>query len=437
MAATPGLPPGVRALFPAPGARGACVDPGLRIEFWRAAGEPAPSVGDAGVIAVYDSASSEVMARIDLAATTFTRRVGGLDLNVERPVYVDGDAVVIVLPRRLEHGHEYSVTIEDNAIHAPSGQALAVEAASGWRFTTRAAPAANLAALRVAADGTGDVCSLQAALDLISEPAAGPSTIGVAPGVYHELLRLRDRNDVTIEGDERQTTVVSATNNERLNPGTERRALVAFEHVRGLTLRAMTFQNSTPQDGTQAEALRLQDCQRCVVRDMILRSLQDTVEWSGSIYARDCLIEGNVDFVWGDGSAYFDRCELKTVGRAGAIVAARNPASAYGFVFVDSRLTSEPGISGQLLARVDASVYPASNVAFIDCELGPHLAPEGFRVSGGDGSALRFWEYSSVDPSGRLVDTSHRLPAARQLSQQEAESLRDVSVVLDGFAPKQ
>jgi pectinesterase len=58
------------------------------------------------------------------------------------------------------------------------------------------------------------------------------------------------------------------------------------------------------------------------------------------IYAEDCTIAGNVDFVWGTGTAYFARCEIATKGRRGYVVQARNPADAYGYVFVDSRFTS-------------------------------------------------------------------------------------------------
>ena len=115
----------------------------------------------------------------------------------------------------------------------------------------------------------------------------------------------------------------------------------------------LTIHNVTPQGGSQAEALRLQSCDKCVVRNADILSLQDTLLWSGRVYAKNCYIAGNVDFVWGTGVAYFDACEIKTVGQAGAIVQARNGASAYGYVFVDSKLTADPGVTGQVLARID------------------------------------------------------------------------------------
>jgi hypothetical protein len=47
---------------------------------------------------------------------------------------------------------------------------------------------------------------------------------------------------------------------------------------------------------------------------------------------------------------------------------------------------------------------------------------------------LRFWEYGSVDPDGNPVDVSLRAPFSKQLTDEEAEPLRDPVTVL-GFDP--
>ena len=172
---------------------------------------------------------------------------------------------------------------------------------------------------------------------------------------------------------------------------------------------SLTIHNLTPQGGSQAEALRMQNCDKCSVRNADIISLQDTLLWSGRIYARDCYIAGNVDFIWGTGAAYFDHCEIKTLGRKGYNVQSRNAEGGYGYVFVDSKLTSDPGISGSFLARIDTGQYPASHVAYIDCELGSHIDPVGWQVTGFASPALRFWEYGSKDPSGAPIDVSQRL----------------------------
>jgi pectin methylesterase-like acyl-CoA thioesterase len=179
----------------------------------------------------------------------------------------------------------------------------------------------------------------------------------------------------------------------------------------------------------------MQRCEQCVVRDADILSLQDTLLWSGHIYARNCLIAGNVDFVWGTGTAYFDRCEIKTLGRAGYIVQSRNDASNYGYVFVDSKLTSDPGVTGNVLARIDSSVYPASHVAFVNCQMDKHISAAGWAVTGGGTGQIRFWEYQSTDLAGQALDVSRRLAGSKQITASQAATMRDAKAVLGGWQP--
>ena len=83
--------------------------------------------------------------------------------------------------------------------------------------------------------------------------------------------------------------------------------------------------------------------------------------WDGTIYAKNDLIEGNVDYIWSSGAAYFDSCEIRTINRSGGvIVQSRNAAATYGYVFVNCKLTSDSASTGIALARIDAVGYPAS-----------------------------------------------------------------------------
>jgi pectin methylesterase-like acyl-CoA thioesterase len=210
---------------------------------------------------------------------------------------------------------------------------------------------------------------------------------------------------------------------------------VGFDGTSGLVIENLTIHNTTPQGGSQAEALRLQGCDECVVRDADIVSLQDTVLWSGRVYAKNCYIEGNVDYVWGTGAAYFDGCELRTVGRTGVLVQARNAPGAYGYVFVGCRLTADAAASGNMLGRIDASVYPGSQVAYVDCEM-TNVAPAGWTITGAlPTTALRFWEYGSHDASGNPVDVSQRASGSTPISASQAATLRDPASVLGGWKP--
>jgi pectin methylesterase-like acyl-CoA thioesterase len=425
-----GLPPGVSALFPGPNARDICIDAPLALSF-----PSTPRLGRSGKIKVMKM-SGEMAASIDLAAQRGTENISGTSYNISQRAYVDGNDVTFVLPARaLAYGQSYYVTIDAGAISLASGGSFSISDAQAWRFSTAAAAPSGGARLSVALDGSGAFCSLQAAFDAVPAGNSSPVTIEVGVGKYYGIVHLGTKNQITVHGADRQRTLIAGVNNETLNGGTAKRALFGVDDVRGLTIENLTIKNLTPQGGTQAEALRMQRCEQCVVRDADIWSLQDTLLWSGRIYARNCLIAGNVDFIWGTGTAYFDRCEIRTVGRAGYIVQARNDASIYGYVFVDSKLTSDPPLTGNVLARVDSSVYPASHVAYIDCQMDKHISAAGWTVTGGGTSALRFWEYHSTDLAGQALDVSRRLAGSKQIDQNQAAMMRDPKVVLGGWQP--
>lgn len=424
----PGLQPSATAmgpLFPANGATDVCPDVSLRLRF-----DDEPRVGS-GKISVFEAGGAQPVASVDVAAAQTRQTVGGAPLVFPQPVFVVDHEVIVGLPAPLRYGTSYTVKVDAGAIRGSGG---ASGLAGEWQFSTRSGPPADASQLRVALDGTGDFCSVQSALE--AAPSGG--TVQVGAGFYHELIHVSGKVGVTLRGDDRKTTVILGVNNERLNGGTANRALVNIEKSAELTLERLTIHNLTEQGGSQAEALRLQDCDKCVVRDAAILSLQDTLLWSGRIYAKDCYIAGNVDFVWGKGAVYFDGCEIKTVGRKGYVVQSRNTPEGYGYVFVDSKITADPGVTGIVLARIDVSAYPGSHVAYINCQMGNHIAPEGWTITGGlAGSSLRFWEYQSTDTSGAPLDVSRRHPSSRQISADQAATMRDPSQVLGGWAPPQ
>ncbi|MBN2576710.1 MAG: Ig-like domain-containing protein [Deltaproteobacteria bacterium] len=432
---TAGLPAGVTALFPAPGATNVCPDPPLRITF-----SGAPTLGTSGKIQVHGS-SGTVVASVDMAASTITDTIGGTDLVLLRPVFVDGNAAVVYLNNQaLAYGQTYYVTVDAGAVKPPGGGTLSITGSTAWRFATAAAAPGNLSTLSVALDGSGQFCSVQGATDALPANNTAAATINVAQGTYHEIMRVYKKSNITISGADRAETRIVGTNNsnqQSSNPngaGTANRCLLSFESANGLVIENLTIKNLTPQGGSQAEALRLKSCDKCIVRNVDLWSLQDTLLWDGRVYAENCLIAGNVDYIWGTGAVYFNKCEIRTVGRSGVIVQARNAAGAYGYVFVDCKLTVDSASKDNMLARIDVSVYPGSHVAYINCQM-TGVAGAGWTVTGGGStSQLRFWEYQSTDASGNPLSTSGRT-GGTQIGASQAASMRDPTVVLGGWQP--
>ncbi len=417
-------------MFPPPGATEVCPDPSLRFRF-----DAPPVLGSSGEIRVHDATNGSVVASINMGLPEITDNVGGSSFKQPRPVYVHGNEAIFVLPSAgLGYGKTYYVTMDSGVLSGPDGAIPAITDDNEWRFSTATAAPANKSSLRVAVDGTGQFCTIQGAVNA----ATTGTNISVGESAYYGVVYFTDKADLSIVGDNRDTTIIAGVNNNNLNSGTRARALVGLEHVSDFLIENVTIENQTPQGGSQAEALAMLSCDKCIVRNTTVRSLQDTLLWSGRIYAEDCLIEGNVDYIWGTGTAYFNRCEIKTVGRKGYNLQARNGADNYGYVFVDSKLTSDPGITGDVLARIDVTRFPSSHVAYIDCEMGGHISPAGWAITGGGSTAsLRFWEYKSRNPQGGLIDTSGRASGSRQLSDSEAAQMRAVANVLGGWDPTQ
>jgi len=425
------FPPSVTELFPVPGSSDVCVDVPLTITF-----AVTPSIGQSGTIRIYAKSNpNSVVDSIDVAAGSYSDTVGGQSRNLVRPIFIDGkSAVVYFHQHKLAPSTTYFVNVSSGAFVDAQQKPIGTVTDQSFTFTTGPAPVAS-SDTHVDRTGTAPFCTIQGAFDAIFNDGAA-RTITVAPGTYHELLYLSAKKNLTLRGADRTGTVIQYPNNDKLNAGTSARPLFFANGSTGLRIETLTLHNTTPQGGSQAEALRVA-ADQVTLRSVTLKSLQDTLMSSGKVYIVDSYIEGNVDFIWGNGPTYIERSEIKTVGRAGAIVQARNGSANYGFVFVDSKLTADPQVSGQVLARIDATEYPASNVAFINCQMtaiaskGWTITPDGTTATG----QLRFWEYQSTDPSGAPLAVGGRVSASKQLTAAEAASVRDKATVLGGWTP--
>jgi hypothetical protein len=438
-----GLPAEVTGVFPAPGATEVCADAQLRIGFAVAA-----KAGKTGRIQVWqttglDGGAPAVVDSIDLAAGGYSKLVGGKSFFYW-PVVFEGNVATIILHGPLPAGGTYDVTVDDGVFVDGAGTPLPGITSPGvWSFSTTATAPTAKPALSVALDGTGDTCTVQGAIDLVPAGNTTPITITLGRGTYRELVYASNKSYVTLRGEDREQSIIAYANNESCNKGTASRALFTLNAGGNWVIENLTIHNQAPAIGTnaQAEALHVAAAGKVIVRNANIYSLQDTLLLDGQVYLADSLIKGNVDFIWGTGTAYFDRCEIRTVARAGYNVQARNSAATYGYVFVDCKLTADSAaITGHYLARTnfsDPSGAPACHVAYVNCQMGSHIDPKGWlvAVSGVDNSQVRFWEYQSRDLAGAPLDVSQRISASQQIDEATAAAMRDVTVVLGGWNP--
>lgn len=251
--------------------------------------------------------------------------------------------------------------------------------------------------------------------------------IQVRRGVYPEIVRVKPgQNRITVRGEDRQGTVIAFTNNELLHSQSSNRALVLVE-ADDFILENITLHNTTPLGGSQAEALKV-DADRVILRDADFISYQDTVMLNGRVFVTNCVIAGDVDFVWGYGTAFIEHSEIRALA-PGYNVQARNPSGNLGYVFVDCALTSTPGVTGHFLGRTGKA---DDHVAYIRCRMDSHIAPAGWS---GESPGLGWREYGSTSLDGHPLDVSQRV-ASHQLSDRQADYWCDPAFVLRGWNPR-
>jgi hypothetical protein len=412
------------------GETGVCGDHPLSLEF-----DQPVLVGKTGRVNIYNS-GGKLVDTIDMAANPQVRVAGG-SAFAYYPVIVNGNIASIYPHVSLGNNDAYYVLVDAGVVTDTLGAPFTgISNPDQWRFAIRAdGPAAGSPALTVAADGSGDFCTVQGAIDFVPTNNTQPVTITVQAGTYTEIVYVPSNKPfITVRGESRDASVIQYPNNNNLNPTTATRAMFGVD-APDFTLENITLRNTTPHGGSQAEAFRGNN-QRILLNRVSLFSFQDTLLLQGTGFVTDSFIEGDVDFMWGTGSVYFQNCELKAATAGGYYTQIRNGQGQGGYVFANSRLTSEPGVTGMYLARIDPTVFPYSQVVYLNCAMGAHVLPAGWLLNNANvAPSVEFWEYGSTDLNGALLNVGQRAPFSRQLAAQEAAQWLDPAPLLGGWVP--
>lgn len=301
--------------------------------------------------------------------------------------------------------------------------------------------------------------SLAAAL--ADAPARGPYRVWLGAGTWTEKLAIRTAN-VEIVGEDRRASRIRCDAAAGLKDpdgkpwGTFGSATLTVT-APGFRAQNLTIENGfdpveearrsgvTLGDwpgGQQAVALALapgSDGARLHAVDILGR--QDTLYVESEARFDHCLVTGTVDFVFGGGRALLADCDIRSRLRpptqpAGGVIAAPSTRAdrEAGLIFDRCRLTAEPGVPAACVylgrAWRPTRGFPDGRygdpqalgmAAYIDCPMGPHIAPTGwtemgFNAPGGTRSALqpenaRFYEAGNRGPGAKGVRRSRPLDA--------------------------
>jgi polygalacturonase len=302
--------------------------------------------------------------------------------------------------------------------------------------------------LYVAADGTGDFYSIQRAIDAAS---ANGALVLVAPGTYREVLTV-DKSNIQLRSANKDAskTVVVMDKSAGANGGTLHSATVNVT-ADNFFAENITFQNdfnATHQQvpvGSQALAL-LVTGDRAVFHNVRLLGNQDTV-YAGNRpcdieektcilsrqYFSDCYVAGNVDFIFGDSKAVFDRCEIHSTAHAGGFITAQSkhyPEQDSGYVLNKCKLIADAGVTGTVF--LGRPWRPYATVVYLNTEMGSHIDPAGWREwHPGETHSLDTAYYAEFNSTGPGANHDHRDAHTHFLTPEQARQY-EPSVFLRG-----
>jgi len=287
----------------------------------------------------------------------------------------------------------------------------------------------------VAKDGSGDFQTVQAAID-----AAGPAgaVIRIRPGTYEEKIVI-DKAKIQLRGlgaDPSQVVLTFHLSSGTAG-GTYKSASTTVNgddfYAENLTFEN-TFSRSKPlSEGSQAVALRVTG-DRAVFRRVRFLGYQDTLyaTTAGCMngdagckparqYFEACYIEGNVDFIFGDALAFFEKCEIHSLAHSMIAITAQSKQRAEeksGYVFDHCRLTAEAGADRVYLGRPWRSY---ASVVYLNTYMGPEIVPAGWLEWEHGKPSLPTAFYAEYNSQGPGAKPAERDSHSMQLTAEQAK----------------
>lgn len=363
------------------------------------------------------------------------------------PVTIDGNTATIH-PHHdlLAYGKTYYVQIEPEVFDVKD---FAGVKGKTWTFSTKPvskAPKPDATRLTVSVDGSGDFDTVQGAMDFVPDHSKKRVTIRVWSGIYEEIVYFRNKDNVTLLGENQDKTVLRYANNEVFNPhpanirtnperGTfpSRRAAVTVDNSNGIHIVNMTLQTTLRG---QAEGLLING-DRNILSHVTVIGSGDALQANGLTYMVDSTIIGGGDTILGRGTLFCERCTIKSNS---VMMWPRNHKEDHGNVFKNSTFigTGDAPTTIARSPRNDTFTYPYAEVVLLNSKL-INIAPEGWSAAD-EGGNVHFWEFNSRDEKGAPVDISKRVSWSRQLEKiKDAKLIADYSrpeFVLAGWKPK-
>ncbi|MEU4158326.1 pectinesterase family protein [Actinoplanes sp. NPDC026670] len=282
------------------------------------------------------------------------------------------------------------------------------------------APAVAATSFTVAADGSGNYTTIQAAI-------AASSTSGVITvkaGTYQGQVQIpASKSGLTIQGATGNSADVIITGNKPQSTAGTAGSATVYNLAPNSTIKGLTMQN-TYGAGSQALALYAAG-DRQVYRNVQMKGYQDTfLSWGGTgssqirQYVYKSYISGAVDFIYGNGAVVIDSTTIESLNIGSSsnngyiTAAATDDSNPYGFLITRSTLKSSAAAQTVALGRCWHAGNASDAIGQVlvrESTIGSHVRQAGAwqDMSGWSWKTCRFNEYGNTG-AGATNGTSDR-----------------------------
>ena len=272
----------------------------------------------------------------------------------------------------------------------------------------------------VAKDGSGNYMTIQAAINAAPDISQRRVTIYIKNGVYQEKIVIPSwKTKITLIGESKDNTIITYGDYHGkgdINTFTSYTVLVQGNDFHAENI---TFENSAGRVG-QALALAV-EADRCIIKDCRIIGNQDTLyaaNDSSRQYYVDCYIEGTTDFIFGDATAVFKNCLIKSKKNSFVTAASTSPNQKFGYVFFNCKLIADSGVTKVYLGR---PWRPYAAVAYLNCYLGNQVLSAGWN-NWKDPKREKTARYSEYKSTGPGANPKVRVEWSKQLSSNQARN---------------
>jgi pectin methylesterase-like acyl-CoA thioesterase len=319
-----------------------------------------------------------------------------------------------------------SIMTPQPAIIVPSPTNITVNGTSVYNGT--APPAGALIVSKTPLNGVNVYSTIQAALDAASPSSKVNATIFIYPGVYNEQLIVNksghtifqgyseatddfSKNQVTIQFDHGIDTQAPTGSN---TDGATVYATGNYFHAFNINFR----NNFGTTQNIASLAFAVKSSKYAALFGCQIYGNQDTLSISGSLFTFKTYVEGNVDFIYGSGSAYFLDSTIAPNEDGISITASKRTANttSAGFVFDQCTLKPAAGTGPFTTVGLGRPWNNLSRVAYVGCYFDSMILPAGWQQwskSTPNTDGVQYGEYHNYGPGSNICK---RATFSQQLS---------------------